>query len=296
MFVSWNPSTQTFEDNQVMLLRQGGGGNPTYYQTTPVGTGDGFEKLKSSFLQKVSGGGTQTKTEADKAGGDSSNIVEISTGSGCNAKIRAELGGLKEFKDSEGNPFKLISIVNPKVIDTTTEDNRESNQSCAKKDYYEKNLETFAYLDGDFDERGRGYVYNTDGDALNRMFYISNEKYVKSKLSAPQEKTQPKGSNEQPKQDTKTNQGTKTNTQTNTNQGTQTNTQTNTNQGTKTNTGGVQLSQAAKINTTNDKSFDYALDNGKYYFKGKGTQASKYPNWVEAKGNGLNSIKSKVKF
>jgi len=303
MFVSWNPSTQTFEDNQVMLLRQGGGGNPTYYQTTPVGTGDGFEKLKSSFLQKVSGGGAQNKTEDGKTEGAGGNTVDLSTGGGCKAKIRAELGGLKEFKDSEGNSFKLISIVNPKVINTATADDPESNQACFEQDYYEKNLKTFLYLDGEFDDRGRGYVYDGNGNAVKNL-YISNEEYVISKLSAPQEKTQPKSSNEQPKQDTKTNQGTQTNTQTNTNQGTktntnqgtQTNTQTNTNQGTQINTGGVQLSQSAKINTTNDKSFDYALDNGKYYFKGKGTQASKYPNWVEAKGNGLNSIKSKVKF
>jgi hypothetical protein len=60
--------------------------------------------------------------------------------------------------------------------------------------------------------------------------------------------------------------------------------------------GQFQLSKGAKINTTNDKSFDYALDNGKYYFKGKGSYTKKYPNWKEAKGSGLESIKSKVKF
>jgi len=61
-------------------------------------------------------------------------------------------------------------------------------------------------------------------------------------------------------------------------------------------TGGFQLSQEAKINTTNDKAFDYALDNGKYYFKGKGSYAKKYPDWKEAKGNALTSIQNKVKF
>jgi hypothetical protein len=53
-----------------------------------------------------------------------------------------------------------------------------------------------------------------------------------------------------------------------------------------------------KTNTTNDKNYDYMLKDGKYYFKGKqGTTAGvKYPNWVEATGKGLESIKSIVKF
>ena len=53
-----------------------------------------------------------------------------------------------------------------------------------------------------------------------------------------------------------------------------------------------------KINTTNDKSYDYKLSNGKYYFKGKPntTAGTKYPNWVEATGKGLDSIKKTVKF
>jgi hypothetical protein len=35
----------------------------------------------------------------------------------------------------------------------------------------------------------------------------------------------------------------------------------------------------------------------KYYFKGiKGSSATKYPNWTEAKGDGLGKIKSEVKF
>ena len=53
-----------------------------------------------------------------------------------------------------------------------------------------------------------------------------------------------------------------------------------------------------KINTTNDKAYDYKLSGGKYYFKGKDntTYATKFPNWTEATGKGLESIKSKVKF
>ena len=56
--------------------------------------------------------------------------------------------------------------------------------------------------------------------------------------------------------------------------------------------------EQGKINTTFDKAYDYKLENGKYYFKGKeNTQYSKkYPNWVEATGKGLEAIKSKVTF
>ena len=52
-------------------------------------------------------------------------------------------------------------------------------------------------------------------------------------------------------------------------------------------------SQAAgeKINTTNDRSYDYKLSNGKYYYSAKGQN-----KWIEAKGKGLNAIKSRVKF
>ena len=52
-----------------------------------------------------------------------------------------------------------------------------------------------------------------------------------------------------------------------------------------------QTNQQEKINTTNDKTYDYKLSNGKYYYSLKGQN-----KWVEAKGNGLNSIKTKVKF
>jgi hypothetical protein len=47
--------------------------------------------------------------------------------------------------------------------------------------------------------------------------------------------------------------------------------------------------------TKNDKSYDYKLENGKYYFKGKsgGKFATKYPNWAEAKAQkGIDSIKA----
>ena len=59
-----------------------------------------------------------------------------------------------------------------------------------------------------------------------------------------------------------------------------------------------QQNQQGKVNTEHDRAYDYQLNNGKYYFKGKeNTQAGKkYPNWVEAKGEGLESIKKNVKF
>lgn len=46
-----------------------------------------------------------------------------------------------------------------------------------------------------------------------------------------------------------------------------------------------------KINTTNDKSYDYKLSNGKYYYSLKGQN-----KWVEAKGKSLESIKTNIKF
>lgn len=46
-----------------------------------------------------------------------------------------------------------------------------------------------------------------------------------------------------------------------------------------------------KINTTNDKAYDYKLANGKYFYSKKGLN-----KWIEAKGKGLESIKTKVKF
>jgi hypothetical protein len=66
---------------------------------------------------------------------------------------------------------------------------------------------------------------------------------------------------------------------------------------TTTGTGGSPTT-TEKINTTNDRAYDYKLSNGKYYFKGKpNTQyAKKYPDWVEAKGTGLGHIMTNVKF
>ena len=52
-----------------------------------------------------------------------------------------------------------------------------------------------------------------------------------------------------------------------------------------------QTSGEEKINTTNDKSYDYKLSDGKYYYTAKGQN-----KWVEATGKGLESIKTKVKF
>ncbi len=57
-----------------------------------------------------------------------------------------------------------------------------------------------------------------------------------------------------------------------------------------------QSSDGVFINTTYDKSFDYKLDNGKYYFKGKGLKSKQFPDWTEATGKALDSIKTKVKF
>ena len=49
--------------------------------------------------------------------------------------------------------------------------------------------------------------------------------------------------------------------------------------------------QTGKINTTHDKSYDYKLENEKYYYSLKGQN-----KWIEAKGKGLSSIKTNVKF
>lgn len=49
--------------------------------------------------------------------------------------------------------------------------------------------------------------------------------------------------------------------------------------------------QQDKINTTNDRTYDYKLSNGKYYYSLKGQN-----KWVEAKGKGLEAIKTKIKF
>ena len=46
-----------------------------------------------------------------------------------------------------------------------------------------------------------------------------------------------------------------------------------------------------KINTTNDRSYDYKLSNGKYYYSLKNQN-----KWVEATGKSLDAIKTNVKF
>jgi hypothetical protein len=63
-------------------------------------------------------------------------------------------------------------------------------------------------------------------------------------------------------------------------------------------TGNTGTTTTGKINTTFDKNYDYQFYNDKYWFKGKqNTPAGKkYPNWIEATGKGLESIKKNVKF
>ena len=52
-----------------------------------------------------------------------------------------------------------------------------------------------------------------------------------------------------------------------------------------------QQNQGEKINTTHDDSYDYKLSGGKYYYSKKNEN-----NWIEAKGKGLEAIKTKIKF
>lgn len=49
----------------------------------------------------------------------------------------------------------------------------------------------------------------------------------------------------------------------------------------------------AKMNTTNDRAFDYKLENGKYYFKGKPNTSygTKYPDWKETTADALKNVK-----
>lgn len=65
-----------------------------------------------------------------------------------------------------------------------------------------------------------------------------------------------------------------------------------------TTTGSTQSQTGEKINTTADRSFDYKLSNGEYFFKGKANTSfgSKYPNWTKATGTALDSIKTKIRF
>lgn len=57
------------------------------------------------------------------------------------------------------------------------------------------------------------------------------------------------------------------------------------------------VSSGVKINTTHDNYFDYKLENGKYYIKGKGEMVSKYPDWKEVTGQiTIDRINKDVKF
>ena len=55
--------------------------------------------------------------------------------------------------------------------------------------------------------------------------------------------------------------------------------------------GSLQGLPQEKINTTNDRTYDYKLSGGKYYYSLKGQN-----KWIEANGKGLESIKSKINF
>ena len=58
-----------------------------------------------------------------------------------------------------------------------------------------------------------------------------------------------------------------------------------------------QQTQNQKFNTTFEH-YDYKLENGKYYFRGKGNLSKIFPNWVDvdAMARGLDAIKKNVKF
>lgn len=55
------------------------------------------------------------------------------------------------------------------------------------------------------------------------------------------------------------------------------------------------ISEQVQIVTNHDKSFDYKKDGDKFYFKGKGKYAEKYPNWTLAKKKeSIDAIRTKV--
>ena len=193
---------------------------------------------------------------------ETSNTVSINFHPGCKIGYKLTYGEVKIFKGYAGQEYKGVVITNAEKYGKGKDE--EESEKCWERTIDKKLPEIVGGHIEEPDDKGYAYVLDKNGNAVRmRPFYVG--KNLKSYINSTKE------------------------TQTTTNTNTQ-------NQETQTKTGEFQLSQNAKINTTNDKSFDYALDNGKYYFKGKGTQASKYPNWVEAKGNGLNNIKSKVKF
>lgn len=55
------------------------------------------------------------------------------------------------------------------------------------------------------------------------------------------------------------------------------------------------ISEQVQIVTNHDRSFDYKKDGDKFYFKGKGKYAEKYPNWTLAtKKEAIDAIRTKV--
>jgi hypothetical protein len=193
---------------------------------------------------------------------ETSGTISINFYPNCQIGYKLTYGEVKTFKGYYGQEYKGVVITNAEKYGTGKDE--EESKKCMEGTIDEKLPEIVGGHIEEPDDKGYAYIMDkNENDVRMRPFYVG--KNLKSYINSTKE------------------------TQTTVNTTTQ-------NQETQTKTGEFQLSQNAKINTTNDKSFDYALDNGKYYFKGKGTQASKYPNWVEAKGNGLNNIKSKVKF
>jgi len=55
------------------------------------------------------------------------------------------------------------------------------------------------------------------------------------------------------------------------------------------------ISEQTRIVTDHDRAYDYKMDGDKFYFKGKGKYAEKYPDWTLAKTEkGINAIRTKV--
>ena len=55
------------------------------------------------------------------------------------------------------------------------------------------------------------------------------------------------------------------------------------------------ISEQVQIVTNHDRAYDYKKDGDKFYFKGKGKYAVKYPDWTLAKTkDGINAIRTKV--
>lgn len=55
------------------------------------------------------------------------------------------------------------------------------------------------------------------------------------------------------------------------------------------------ISEQTRIVTDHDRAYDYKMDGDKFYFRGKGKYAEKYPDWTLAKTEkGINAIRTKV--